>query len=472
MRTRVLPRVLIVEHSAVTSPINYLGGLNARTLCERTTWNDFRADALLRCPAQLLLANATPITDSVALFFNWLHKNPIHIPLIAILPEFPDRDFLRMVSEVADDFVFWPLRDEELHQRIARILEPQSTSHQQISKLLESEMALTRLAGQHPAFLKAVEQVPQFAASNAPVLITGETGTGKELFAHAIHSLTSRRNGPFIPLDCGTLPEQLAENELFGHRSGAFTDAHTDQKGLAGMADGGTLFLDEVDALSLINQSKLLRFLQEGTYRSLGADRFSSADVRLIAATNRSLEECVQQQQFRRDLYFRMNVLRLHLPPLRERRGDVSLLAMRFLKEECAAGKHEQKFFSKPALRKLESHDWPGNVRELFNAVQRAFVSCRGAQIMPHHISLSDEMGGPQKMIFSPETFQSAKQQAIEKFERAYIQELMARHQGNVTQAAREAGKERRAFGRLVKKYGLSEQEHSAVSIQHLALKR
>jgi len=265
----VLPRVLIVDHNAVTSPINYLGALDARTLCERTTWNHFRVEGLLRCSAQLVLANATAITDSVAFFFNWLRNHPIQTPLVVILPEFPDRDFLRMVSEVADDFVFWPLRDQELHQRIARILEPQSGAHAQTSKLLESEMALSRLAGRHPAFLQAVEQVPLFAASNAPVLITGETGTGKELFAHAIHSLSNRRNGPFIPLDCGTLPEQLAENELFGHRRGAFTDAHADQKGLAGMADGGTLFLDEIDALSLVNQAKLLRFLQEGTYRSL-----------------------------------------------------------------------------------------------------------------------------------------------------------------------------------------------------------
>jgi DNA-binding NtrC family response regulator len=393
----------------------------------------------------------------VAFFFNWLRNHPIQTPLVVILPEFPDHDFLRMVSEVADDFVFWPLRDQELHQRIARILEPQSGTHAQTSKLLESEMALSRLAGRHPAFLQAVERVPLFAASNAPVLITGETGTGKELFAHAIHSLTNRRNGPFIPLDCGTLPEQLAENELFGHRRGAFTDAHADQKGLAGMADGGTLFLDEIDALSLVNQSKLLRFLQEGTYRSLGSDRFSSADVRVITASNRSLEECVEQRQFRRDLYFRLNVLRLHLPPLRERHSDVSLLATRFLQEECAAGKSEQKFFSRLALRKLESHNWPGNVRELLNTVQRAYVSCPGAQIMPNHICFFDEIGSSHKINFPAKSFRSAKQDAIEIFERAYIQELIARHKGNVTQAAREAGKERRAFGRLLKKYGFND---------------
>jgi DNA-binding NtrC family response regulator len=464
-RTRILPRILIVEHHAASSRLNDLGPLYARARWERTTWNLFRAETLLGCSAQLVLASATPVTEAVVFFFSWLRKNRIQVPIIAILPESTDRQFLRTVSDVADDFLFCPLRDEELHQRVERILEPQYTTSEQVSQLLESEMALKCLAGQHPAFLKAVEQVTRFAASEAPVLITGETGTGKELFAHAIHSLAGRRDGPFIPLDCGTLPEHLAENELFGHRRGAFTDAHADQKGLAGMAHGGTLFLDEVDALSLVNQAKLLRFLQEGTYRSLGADRFSTADVRVIAATNRSIEECVQQRQFRRDLYFRMNVLRLHLPPLRERQGDVSLLAARFLKEECDAAKCNQKFFSKLALRKLEHYDWPGNVRELLNTVQRAFVSCSGSQIMPHHISFSTDISGSRGLITSPDAFRLAKQQAIERFERAYVEELMSRHHGNVTQAAVEAGKERRAFGRLVKKYGLNHPSSSATEL-------
>jgi DNA-binding NtrC family response regulator len=177
----------------------------------------------------------------------------------------------------------------------------------------------------------------------------------------------------------------------------------------------------------------------------------------VLAASNRSLEECIEKQQFRRDLYFRLNVLRLHLPPLRERHSDVSLLATRFLQEECAAGKSEQKFFSRLALRKLESHNWPGNVRELLNTVQRAFVACPGAQIMPNHICFFDDMGNWSKINSPAKSFRSAKQDAIEIFERSYIQELIARHQGNVTQAAREAGKERRAFGRLVKKYGFND---------------
>jgi DNA-binding NtrC family response regulator len=455
-----LTRIIIVEDNHSVSQHCCLRFFSDNAYCEWTDWNHFDADMLRSCPASLVIADATATTTSVVSFFDWLCKNRIQVPIIAILPEFPDRQFLCAVTEVADDFVFWPVRDEELRQRVARILEPQSIAKTNVMDLLGSEMALARLVGQDPVFLKALEQVTLFAASNAPVLITGETGTGKELFAHAIHSLNKRRNGPFIPLDCGTLPEHLAENELFGHRRGAFTDAHADQKGLAGLADGGTLFLDEIDALSMANQSKLLRFLQEGTYRSLGADRFSSSDVRIIAATNRSIEDCVLNRQFRCDLYFRINVLRLYLPPLRVRSGDISLLAAKFLEEQCAANNQEQKFFSKPALRKLGSYHWPGNIRELRNTVQRASVTCPGAQIMAHHILLSTEMAGPTEFISSSEVFRLARQQVIERFERAYVGEMMLRHHGNITQAAREAGTERRAFGRLVKKYGVHKQPY------------
>ena len=168
------------------------------------------------------------------------------------------------------------------------------------------------------------------------MLVTGETGTGKELFARAIHHLSARRHAPFVAVDCGAIPDQLFENELFGHVRGAFTDAHRDQRGQAPLADGGTLFLDEIDALSLPAQSKLLRFLQDHTFRPLGGDRNERANVRVIAASNRDLERLVEQKEFRADLFFRLNILRLHLPPLRERRDDIPLLAQRLLEDSRA----------------------------------------------------------------------------------------------------------------------------------------
>lgn len=222
------------------------------------------------------------------------------------------------------------------------------------------------------------------------------------------------------------------------------------------MAEQGTLFLDEIDALSPVTQSKLLRFVQEGSYRSLGADQFTPSDVRIIAATNRSLEECVQLKQFRSDLYFRLNVLRLDLPTLRERVGDVALLARHFAANLRTEGKPVGKTISLPALRKLENHPWPGNVRELLNVVQRACVYCHEPEIQPDHVLLGSEEHNDPLRNCADVNFRAAKKQVVERFEREYIAQLLLRHKGNVTQAARDAGKERRAFGRMVKKYGIT----------------
>ena len=450
--------MLIIEHDPASSGPGSLPLFNGRACYERRAWESFSPKVLLDSTARLILAHSISCAEKAVLFFHWLRENPIPVPILATLPESADQELLRAASAVTDDFVFWPLREEELRLRLDRLLKPHVGAQDQVPNALRVEMGLGQLVGEHPSFLRAVEHVPLFGASEAPVLISGETGTGKELFAHAIHALSRRRSGPFIPVDCGTLPEHLAENELFGHRRGAFTDAYTDQKGLASMAEGGTLFLDEVDALSPANQSKLLRFLQEGTYRALGADHFSRANTRIIAATNGNLEDCVDQRLFRKDLYFRLNVLRLHLSSLRDRRSDIPLLAVYFLENECTSQKCERKRFSTCALRKLESYDWPGNVRELFNVVQRAFVHCPGRQILPGHIWLSHETGSLGEDAFGQEDFQSAKHHVIERFERTYIQALLVRHQGNVTHAAREAGKERRALGRLIKKYGIGVQ--------------
>ena len=341
---------------------------------------------------------------------------------------FPSHRLLESIDGRVDDFLIWPAREQDLNIRLERLLQSRKAREQQVHDTLAKEVGWSMLVGKHPSMLEALRQVGLFATSNAPVLITGETGTGKELFA------------------------QLAENELFGHSRGAFTDAHADQKGLAAMAEGGTLFLDEVDALSFPNQTKLLRLLQEGTYRALGADRFTRANLRIIAASNKCIEACVEQERFREDLYFRLNVLRLQLPPLRERRGDIALLAQHFLEIECGHPGAVQKRFSPATLRKLASHTWPGNIRELLNVVQRAAVCCTGRQIMPFDIVLANEMSHPGS-VSADGTFQSAKQQAIASFEKSYVERLLARHEGNITQAAREAGKERRSFGRLVKKY-------------------
>lgn len=405
--------------------------------------------------ANLIFVRPADEMEKALAFFHWLGGLADRVPVLAVLPPSVHHDVLFAASEIADDFLFSPLREEELHLRLARMLSPHADARNLLRQSLQEEIGLAQLVGRHPTFLQAIEKARLFSSSVAPVLISGETGTGKELFAHAIHSLSGRRGGPFIPADCGTLPESLAENELFGHSRGAFTDAHVDQKGLAGMAAHGTLFLDEIDTLSLSAQAKLLRLLQEGSYRSLGADRFTRADVRIISATNRPIEECVRLKQFRSDLYFRLNVLRLELPPLRERSGDVSLLARHFAASPSFIPDGQSKTISPSALRKLEAHSWPGNVRELFNTIQRALVYSPGPEIHASHLALESEAEDRSFANRPDINFQSAKKQVLEKFEREYTLQLLARHGGNVTHAALEAGKERRAFGRMVKKYGI-----------------
>jgi DNA-binding NtrC family response regulator len=401
----------------------------------------------------LVVANAVDGGVKVAEFFNWLKRNPVSVPIFAILSS-DDDALLRVATATVDDFLIWPIRPEELKSRIARLLGPLSQELSDIQTTLAAEIGLGQLVGQDPAFLSALAQVSLFGGCDAPVLLTGETGTGKELCARVTHLLSKRHRGPFIPVDCGALPDHLFENELFGHARGAFTDARTDQKGLVSLAHGGTLFLDEIDSLSLSAQSKVLRLLQECVYRPLGSEVFKQAEVRIIAATNRNLEELVEQKTFRSDLYFRINVLRIHLPALRERRSDIALLGRHFIDEICKTNGMPRKFLSPAAANKLEHYSWPGNVRELYNSMQRAVLCSPGKQIAASifHLDPPDD-GGPGICETACVGFRNAKLRAIQRFEREYVKELMDKHKGNITQAAREACKDRRSFGRLAQKY-------------------
>jgi DNA-binding NtrC family response regulator len=395
----------------------------------------------------ILLAALSESAPALQLF-EWVQAHPVTKPIVAIIPDEGAESLLAAASDVASDFILWPAGRSELRLRLLRILGNPDLAG--VHSRLSRELGLANLLGKDPAFLRMVETIPLAARSDNHVLITGETGTGKELCARAIHHMSRRKGLPFIAVDCGAFPDHLFENELFGHARGAFTDAQGDQKGLVTLAEGGTLFLDEVDALSPSAQAKLLRFLQERTYKPLGAERFLRADVRILAATNRDLETFVRQKGFREDLFFRLNVLRLQVPPLRERRGDIELLARSFLDAACREAGLPAKHFGPCALRKLAHYDWPGNVRELVNIVQRTVLFSPGAQILASHIPLPEPPAeGP------PETFRRAKARVVENFERVFVDSLLRKHQGNVTRAAHEAQKDRRAFGRLVKKHGL-----------------
>jgi two-component system response regulator GlrR len=262
------------------------------------------------------------------------------------------------------------------------------------------------------------------------------------------------------------------ENEMFGHSRGAYTGAQMEQKGLVALAEKGTLFLDEIDSLTLSAQAKLLRLLQEHSYRPLGADRFCRSDARVIAATNSNLEQLLKEGKFRRDLYYRLDILQIHIPPLRERCDDIPLLAKRVLDSVEAEGGGGRKKLSNTALRKLQAHDWPGNVRELFNVLQRAAVLSSMQEIGPQDIILNSKREFSEDALAAgPGTqsnkFRLARTEAIEKFEKSYVSELMEKHHGNITRAAMEAGKERRAFGRLVGKYQVDRRSPENCNLNH-----
>jgi DNA-binding NtrC family response regulator len=352
-----------------------------------------------------------------------------------------------------DDFLPCPFKEIELLLRVQRLLQrKQESVPTSQAREIKAQFCLEALVGKSRSFLQVMEKIPKFAHSGATVLISGETGTGKELVARAIHYQSLRQGNPFIPVNCGALPDHLVENELFGHEKGAFTDASSTEKGLLAEAEGGTLFLDEVESLSTSAQVKLLRFLQDHVYRPLGSSRSQIANIRVIAATNTDLRQQVQAKQFREDLYHRLNVLFLHLPPLRERIEDIPLLAVHFLIQYGSHDSLESVRLSSGTLQKLMAYPWPGNVRELEGVIQRAVVLTSAPILQPDDLELP--LPYPSK-VFEEGSFRKAKIQIIEQFERTYLIELLDAHKGNISRAAKQAGKERRAFKRLLRKYGL-----------------
>ncbi|MGP0628529.1 sigma-54 interaction domain-containing protein [Nitrospina sp. 32_T5] len=316
------------------------------------------------------------------------------------------------------------------------------------------------LIGHSREFQHVRDLIQKLSQFDAPLLVLGETGTGKERAARAIHYLGTRQNYPFIPVNCGALPDTLVENELFGHASGAFTDAKGDQSGLIAQAEGGTLFLDEVDTLSPRAQVTLLRFLQDQNYRPLGGKKFIRADVRVMAASNRDLHALVRKGSFRQDLLFRLDILDLVLPPLRQREHDIETLSLHFLERYRTRYNLPTRSLHPETLEWMRTYPWPGNIRELENFLHRACLLADGDQIRVAPLSCSVETGcvsgetsppGPVTHV----SFQEAKAQAIEEFEVRYLSALIHETGGNITEAARRSGKERRSLARLLKKHGI-----------------
>ncbi len=323
---------------------------------------------------------------------------------------------------------------------------------------LAADPRLRHFIGRNEAFVRELARLSVYARSDAGVLILGETGTGKEVCAQAVHRLSPRADRPWVAVNCGALPTELIESELFGHAKGAFTTAHASRTGLVAEAEGGSLFLDDIDCLPVPAQVKLLRFLQEREYRPVGATTVRRADVRVIAASNLRLPVMVERGEFRGDLFFRLNVLLLQLPALRERRDDIAALAQHFIRRFSAQHRGHVGGLTPAALERLFLYDWPGNVRELEHVIERAVLLAGSALLDAHDLDLPAPVEahasacGPIRTV---ESFRAAKGRVVQQFERSYIEHLLARCRGNVTQAAQQAGKNRRAFFELMRKYAI-----------------
>jgi DNA-binding NtrC family response regulator len=381
-----------------------------------------------------------------------LGKTPETCPMIVVAESDEPNELFALLELGVADFITPPLQAPNILPRLWRQIE-QARQSQTVEYRLKEKIGLKQLIGESLSFRSVVERLPAVARCDATVLISGETGTGKEMCARSIHHLGPRAGRPFVPVNCGAIPTELVENEMFGHERGAFTDAAQTRQGLICEADGGTLFLDEVDSLPLPAQVKLLRFLQEKEYRPLGSTKTRRADVRVISASNSDLEEAVQAGKLRRDLYYRLNVVPLRLPPLRERREDIPVLSRHFLAKYAHEFDKPAKDISPGAQRKLTQYDWPGNVRELENLIERAVALSEGSIIRGADLDL------PQAHVpvlaTAPASFQEAKARCVAQFERDYLQELLRLHQGNITKAAQAAQKDRRAFWQLIRKHQL-----------------
>lgn len=369
------------------------------------------------------------------------------VPVIVALEHCDPQQAFELLKIGAADFVTSPFEAIDVLPRAWKALKnflgedipgPEDSRQQQFRQLI----------GQSPIFLQQAQKISLIASCEANVLLVGETGTGKELYARAIHYGSARAGRPFMPVNCGAIPAELVENELFGHMRGAFTSASNLQVGLIEEANGGTLFLDEIDCLPVHAQVKLLRFLQEKEYRPLGSARIKRADVRIIAASNLNLEEAVDKGRVRQDLFYRLNIISLTLPPLRDRREDIPLLARHFLDKYRREFDSPVRDFSDEAMNMLMVYSWPGNVRELEHAVERAIVLCKRPLIQAADIMLSN-----QAVAGKRESLREAKAKEIERFEKNYIQGVLSACRGNITRAAQISQKNRRAFWQLIQKY-------------------
>ena len=395
-------------------------------------------------PLGLLLLDAAQSSDAAGLFLHEHWRTHWIAVLHAAQLEAPA--WRQLIADHCGDFHTWPLDVTRLRCCLGHALGLLSLRLPAAAAATAAAAQEVALAGHSAAIARLRRQILKVAGASAPVLIGGESGSGKELAAKAVHLHSPRRSGPFVPINCGAIPATLIQSELFGYQRGAFTGAARDKRGLIEMAEGGSIFLDEIGDLPMELQANLLRFLQEKTIYRLGATRSIAVDVRVIAASHVNLQQAVARGAFREDLYYRLNVLALDVPPLRERRDDLLLLAEHFFQMFAAERAPRVRGFSGKAAQAIRDYDWPGNVRELINRVRRAMVMAEGRLILPQDLGLAAAGAAPGLAQLDDARIRA---------ERDAIDASLLRAGRNITLAARDLGVSRMTLYRLLAKHGI-----------------
>lgn len=452
-------RILVVEDDATT-----------RYLIEKYCQNEpfhlsFADDGL--AARQILEKNAFDIVvTDVHLpglrgdrLLDFLHEKQPQVPVIVITSFGSTDDAVHFLQRGAFDYLAKPFTDKVFVHRLSVVARHLDLAYgiRRLRQLQPEQAALRKIKGTDPKITEILSRLPSIAKTDASAVFYGESGTGKELFSRALHELSLRQDMPFVSISCAALPETLIESELFGHERGAFTDAHAKRKGLVEEAEGGTLFLDEVGELSITVQAKLLRLLQEREYKPVGSNATHHANIRVVSATHRNLENEVAMGQFREDLFYRLNVVPITIPPLRNRVGDVPLLADHFLKRFAKESNRPQLKFAQEVIEIMLKHTWPGNIRELMNRVQRMVVMAEADTILLNvwYRSEFEQQGLPPAARFAS-SFAEEKRRVIAEFESQYISECLEQSKGNVSQAARLAKMDRKNFWTLMKRCNIN----------------
>lgn len=416
-------------------------------------------DSCRDAPFDLILTDLKmPRMDGLQLLKS-LRERGEDVPVIVLTAFGTIETAVEAMKLGASDYIIRPFEIETVELAVTRALAVGAVQRE--NRYLRDEMAKGwgEFIGRNPKMRQLYELIQQVAPARSSVLIVGETGTGKELVARAIHQ-ASGRSGLFVPINCAAIPTELLESELFGYQKGAFSGAHRDRMGKFELANGGTVFLDEITEMSLTLQAKLLRVLQEGSVERLGAHRPVKVDLRIVAATNRDLQQAIADGAMRQDLYFRLNVVRIDVPSLRERRDDIQTLAEHFLRKYSRELGRPAPALTDAAIRSLMAYAWPGNVRELENLMERAAVLCRGKTVEPHHLPLNIANGtasspATSNMLELSGVDSLSLRDHVESVEKRLIRTALERSDDNKSAASRLLGVSERALWYKIKKYGL-----------------